>query len=258
MCWSGTVVTMTDRDDTSTTHKSRRTPLLLGAGALGLVLVLAAAWWLGFLTAEPEPVSITQAADTVSQESLEDNAEVIDQTSNATTAAESSVSLVSLDGEWRIVTSDATFVGYRADSQVGEAVGRSPGVSGTLTAIADQITAVTIIADMTMLESDSSVRDGHLGDEGIEHNIYPTSTFVLTEPIAVASIPENGSAQSFSAVGELTVKDITQSVTLDLEALVVDDKFIVAGDTMINLDDYGASVTSTNEALMEFSVVFAR
>lgn len=254
--------------DVMSSLASNRARVLIAGLAFALVAIVGLAWWLGFLTAEPEPVSITEAAATVTEEVGTDaDASSADEPASEALAADrmdeelpaiAGATIDSIDGEWSVVTSDATFVGYRADSQVGEAVGRSPGVTGSLSAEVNQITDVTIVADMTQLESDSSVRDGHLGDEGIEHNTYPTSTFVLSEPITVEAIPLEGEETSFSAVGDLTVRDITLPVTIELDALVVDDRFIVAGSTFIDLDDYGASVSSTNEATMEFSIVFAR
>ena len=157
-----------------------------------------------------------------------------------------------------MVASDATFVGYRADSQVGEAVGRSPGVAGTLVATDTAVTAVNIEADLTQLTSDSSLRDSHLGDEGLQYHEFPTSTFVLDRPIEIAEVPADGVAVAFDAVGQLTVRDVTEPVTIALEGTMVAGQLIVAGSAEIDLDTFGASVTSTSEATMEFSLVFDR
>lgn len=231
----------------------RKSTLRIGFVVAALAAVFGLAWWQGFLTPEPEAVSITEAAATVSAEApgsgnFDDDG----------AAAESESTVEFLSGDWVVSPSDATFVGYRAERRVGQAVGRSSGVTGSLRASTSEIVEVTIVADMTTLESNSSVRDGHLGDQGFEHNIYPTSTFALNEPITVAELPTDGVETSFSAVGELTVRDITLPLTIELDVLIVDDKFIVADNSTIDLDAYGAAVSGTNEALMEFSVVFAR
>ncbi len=241
-------------DDVSNSRSRRVRTLVFGGGAAGLIAILGLAWWLGFLTPEPDPVSITEAAAKVAETSQADGADESDET----TAEVTDVLITSIVGDWTVVANDATFIGYRADSQVGEAVGRSPGVTGTLVATEDEVTEVNIVGDMTLLESDSSVRDDHLGDEGLETNVFPTSTFVLTEPIAIASIPPAGVEETFTAVGELTVKDITQPVTVELQAVIIDDKFVVAGDSQIDLEDFGAVISNTTEAVMEFSLVFAR
>lgn len=261
-------------DDVSNSRGRRMRNLLLGGGAVGLIAILGLAWWLGFLTPEPEPVSITEAAaavvtesgtdaDTGSDTDADEGATTADASADASDTEDApaevtDVLITSIVGEWTVVESEATFIGYRADSQVGEAVGRSPGVVGTLTATEDEVTAVNIVGDMTLLESDSSVRDDHLGDEGLETNVFPTSTFVLTEPIAISSIPAAGVEETFTAVGELTVKDVTLPITIDLQAVIVEDKFVVAGNSTIDLEDFGAIISNTTEAVMEFSLVFTR
>lgn len=256
---------MNNRTEQKARHPRRRpAPRTLVATALAIasVAALGIAWWLGLLSAEPAAVALDETVAELS--SANEDAVGAETTSTAATyaqdtteAAPTEASSNALGGEWSVVSGDATYVGYRADSRVGEAVGRSPGVTGTLTATESQITAVEIVADMTQLESDSSLRDSHLGDEGLEYNTYPTSTFVLTEPIDIPVIPDEGTVSTFSAVGELTVRDIANPVTVALEATIVNGQLVVVGSTDLALDDYGASVSSTDSATMEFSIVFA-
>ena len=225
--------------------RRRRNAVILLVAISVASAAAGAAWWLGLLTPEPAEVSLQQTVAAVTPESTDLGASTVDD-----------IDLASIAGEWTVVTGDATFVGYRADNAIGEAVGRSPGISGTLTASETQITAVEIAADMTQLKSDSSLRDDHLGDEGLEYNTHPTSTFSLTDPIDI-EIPEEGTELAFEAVGELTVRDITHTVTVALDATTIDGQLIVVGSTDISLDDFGASVRSTEEATMEFSLVFS-
>ncbi len=256
------------------TSTNLRTKLLAGGGLTVVAVAVGLAWWLGFLTPEPEPVSISDAVATVASESSAETdpvettspsnpanaagVEVEAEVEAETVAEPAGESINSIVGEWAVIESDATFIGYRADGNTGESVGRSPGVTGTLTATDDQITAVNVVGDMTMLTSDSSVRDDHLGDEGLETNVHTTSTFVLTEPISISEIPAAGVETTFSAVGDLTVKEITRSVTIALQAVVIDDKFVVTGSTDIALEDFQATIGNTTEATMEFSLVFSQ
>jgi len=226
--------------------------------AIAIASAAGAAWWLGLFTPEPAEVSLqeTVAAVTSASNDLGDATDLGSSTDLEAATTATDLDVASIAGEWTVATGDATFVGYRADSAIGEAVGRSPGVLGTLTASDTQITAVEITADMTQLKSDSSLRDDHLGDEGLEYNTYPTSTFSLTDPIDI-EIPDEGAELAFEAVGELTVRDITETVTVLLDATTLDGQLIVVGSTDIDLDDFGASVRSTDEATMEFSLVFS-
>jgi polyisoprenoid-binding protein YceI len=248
-------------------RRRSRKRIVFAAAAVVIAAGLGGAWWLGLFTPEPDPVSLEDAiADAAPAQTAGEvtTTAASAATASTTPAAESETAtsvaagLSSLEGAWTITPSDATFVGYRANSQTGEAVGRSPGVTGSLTATATQITEVAVTADMTQLTSDSSLRDQHLGDEGLQHNTYPTSTFVLTEPIDIPDIPAEGEQLAFSATGELTVRDIALPVVVNLDAAVVDSQLIVVGSTEISLDDYGASIGNTTTATMEFSLVFKK
>lgn len=221
-------------------------PLILGIAAL--------AWWLGFLTPEPETVTLAETVQTAEEQSAAgDAASGADGVSSAAAAEVDSIA-----GTWSVVEQDGTFAGYRADGTTGEAVGRTAGVTGSLVATDEEISVVNITVDMTTLTSDSSLRDDHLGDEGIEYDTYPISTFVLSEPIAIDEIPADGVSMTFAAVGDLTVRDITLPVVVELEGALVGEQLVVVGSTEISLEEYGASVNDTTEAVMEFSLIFAR
>ena len=53
------------------------------------------------------------------------------------------------------------------------AVGRTPNVTGTMTISGTQLTAATITADLTALQSDDQRRDGQLVDHGLETSTLP-------------------------------------------------------------------------------------
>jgi polyisoprenoid-binding protein YceI len=91
-------------------------------------------------------------------------------------------------GAWRPVA--GSFVGYRVNEEylgigVRTAVGRTGGVTGTVSVAGDRIEAADLTADMRRLRSDQSRRDDTLGYRGIETDRYPTSRFVLGEPVAL-------------------------------------------------------------------------
>lgn len=258
----------------------------VGVGAVLLGLLLVAAWQLGLFTPEPDEVSLADTVATLAEEEADGTADspepeatavpTIEPEPAATAVPEATAvsgaepepepepapsepsDASAIDGVWTIIESEATFAGYRADSRTGEAVGRTRSVTGSLTAAGAVINAVEAEVDMTGLVSDSRVRDDHLGDEGFEWRTYPTSTFSLSEPIVVDPVPDEGQQTAFTAIGDLTVRDITRSVTVQLEAVVVDDQLVVVGSTPLMLDDFGASVSGTSEAVMEFSLVFER
>ena len=127
-------------------------------------------------------------------------------------------------GTWNVDTSigsssDSTdsFVGYRVQEQLASigantAVGRTPNVSGTLTISGTQLTAVTITADLTALQSDDQRRDGQLVNHGIETATFPTATFKLTAPVDLGADPTDGHEVDVTATGELTLHGQTKTV----------------------------------------------
>lgn len=231
-------------------------PLGIGIALLIVAVVAAAAWWLGFLTPEPDEVSLAEtvaavaASDTGTDEGPA-QAPAADETIEVPTGS------TPLAGAWQIVIGDATFVGYRADSPTGEAVGRTRGVQGLLIASDTEILDVDVTADMTTLASDSRFRDEHLGTEGLETRTYTASRFVLTDPIAVDLQAVDGASGSFDAIGELTVKDTTEAVTVRLEGTLVGEQLVVVGSTELDLRVFSATISGIETATMEFSLVFA-
>lgn len=183
-----------------------------------------------------------------------------DETSPDETVAPAGLSgseITLTEGGWSVVAGDATFAGYRATGRTGEAVGRSPGVTGSLEVAESTVTSVVIVVDMTRLASDSGLRDDHLGDEGIAWRTFPEASFVLDVPIALPTGVDAQEQLEFAAAGTLTVRSVPRSVTVELEAALVDEQLVVVGSTPISLDDFGAGIGGVNDdATMEFSLIF--
>ncbi len=232
------------------------------------------AWLLGLFSAEPEEVSLQETAAAVAEEQ-EQSAPTSEPTTSETTAptetSESTETTVtseaptqgvgSIDGVWTVTPTESTFVGYRADSAAGLAVGRSPEVEGSVVIEESVVTEVTIDANLAALESDSSLRDDHLSDEGLETDRFPDSSFVLTKPIDL-DLPEDGPVAdalvAFEITGELTVKEVTQPLTINLDGTIVGEQLVIVGSSDIELEDFGATIGDTTEAVMEFSLVLDR
>ena len=96
---------------------------------------------------------------------------------------------------------------------------------------------------MAAITTDDSRRDNRV-QGALETDQFPTATFELTGPIELGPGAAAGDPVSTSATGDLTVHGITQSVTFDLDAQLVDDTVVVVGSTEINFADYGVTVPS--------------
>jgi polyisoprenoid-binding protein YceI len=156
----------------------------------------------------------------------------------------------SLDGTWNVNTTlgtidDATasFAGYRVQEQlvgVGghTAVGRTTGITGSMTltgAVADN---VLITADMTALHSDNDQRDGQLTHQAIETSSFPTAMFKTIGPVNMGSLPADGTAVTVDAMGALSLHGVTRTVTITLQAVRKGGIIAVSGTLPIVFSDY--------------------
>jgi polyisoprenoid-binding protein YceI len=148
-----------------------------------------------------------------------------------------------LTGDWRLVPGDASFAGYRVNQQVAgigteTVVGRTNSVQGSLSFDGAYITATDVTVDMASIKSDQSLRDNVLRGEAIETGDFPTATFKLTQPIAVASIPAEGEMVTQTVSGELTLHGVTRPVGVEMQALLQGGRLIVVGSQEIQMSDY--------------------
>ena len=116
---------------------------------------------------------------------------------------------------------------------------------------------------MTQLTTDDSRRDRALRGRGIETNSFPTSTFVLAEPIAIDAVPAEGEVISVTAVGDFTLHGVTRRVEIPLEGQLTDGLVVVVGSLEIEFADYDIEaptapivVSVEDRGIMEFQLVF--
>jgi polyisoprenoid-binding protein YceI len=195
------------------------------------------------------------------------------------TAASSSSPLASggIDGTWNVDTSigsfsdfSGSFVGYRVQEQLATvgantAVGRTPSVSGTIVIQGTNVTATTITADLTSLQSDDSRRDGQLGRQGIQTQQVPNATFTLTSPIALGSVPKDGQEISVTAKGQLELHGVKKDVEIPLKARLSGSVIQVSGSLPIVWTDYGIQkpssfivLTIADQGTMELQLFFTK
>jgi polyisoprenoid-binding protein YceI len=166
-----------------------------------------------------------------------------------------------LAGTWGVDTSigslsdfSDSWVGYRVQETLASiganiAVGRTPKVSGTLIITGTQVTAGTITADLTALQSDDSRRDGQLTHTGLETSSFPTATFSLTSPIDLGTDPTSGQEIDVMAQGTLALHGVTRTVSVPLRARLVGSVIEVTGTLPITFSDYGIQAPTSFIAL---------
>jgi polyisoprenoid-binding protein YceI len=218
--------------------------VLVVVAVVVVAIVAFVAWW--FLRDDaPDAVSLDSAVAQVTTTVA----------STATAAPDTTAAPAGIEGTWTVDTSvgefsyrdsTGTFVGFRvAETLAGlgdvDAVGRTPEVQGTLTVEGTTATAVDIVADLATLTTDDSRRDSKVRD-ALGTSQFPTARFRLTEPIDLGADAATGGAVRVEAIGELTVRDVTQPVVFPLEARLVDDVIVVVGSLRIEFADYGVKV----------------
>lgn len=233
---------------------SKRTLIALLILGLLAVPAIGLAWFFGRTAPEEVSLEAIQAAipATTSTDPVPPSTEST-AGSTSTTANDSG----GISGTWTVDTSlgsfsfeeaTASFVGFRIEEELSgigsnTAVGRTPEVSGTLQIEGTTVTAATVEADLTALVSNDSRRDGRI-QQALETGQHPSATFVLTEPIELGDVPQEGEPLSMTALGDLSIHGVTNSVAFQLEAQLTDGMILVVGSTDLVFDDYQVRVPS--------------
>ena len=173
------------------------------------------------------------------------------------------------DGEWAVSPGESVFVGYRVQEtfagSVAErtATGRTPAVEGTMTVEGDTITAASVSADLSRLESDQDRRDSALRTRGLETDRFPDAAFELTDPVTLPAPPSRGDTVAVTATGDLTLHGVTAPVEVEIEAQWDGPTISVAGSAPIAFADFGMEpidiagfVSTEDSGTMELQLLF--
>lgn len=151
-----------------------------------------------------------------------------------------------VNGEWQVVEgqgSNATAVGFTffeiLPAERKNTSGTTHDVTGGATVTDEQLTAGEITVDMTNIETDNQRRDVNVRRKILHTDEYPTSTFMVTEPADLSTLPEDGTAGKVTLTGDLTIHGTANEVTHEFDALRDGDQLILSGDVPINRLDYG-------------------
>ena len=226
--------------------------LKLAVAAVLLVVLAGGAFALWFFKDDsPDEVDLGAAV-----ESVEENADEGGDEGGGTDTTEAAGA--GIEGTWTVDgnsgtfdftdTASGTFVGFRVNEELSAigsstAVGRTPEVTGSIAIEGTELTAATFDANMTAITTNESRRDDRVRS-ALATSQFPTATFVLSEPVDLGAAVENGGPVSVTAVGDLTIKGVTQTVSIPLEAQLTGDTVVVVGSMEITFADYGVEVPS--------------
>jgi polyisoprenoid-binding protein YceI len=172
----------------------------------------------------------------------------------------------SVDGTWKVGAGSQA--GYRVKEvlfgQSAAAVGRTTQVTGEFALSGTRIASGSFTVDLASVQSSEDRRDGQFRGRIMNVARYPTAKFVLTKPIELPSLGADGSVVKANATGDLTIKDVTKSVTIPIEAQRVGTTIKVAGAEDLVFADWhidnpsGGPATTENHGQLEFLLVFTR
>jgi polyisoprenoid-binding protein YceI len=126
------------------------------------------------------------------------------------------------------------------------------------------VTAATFEVDMATFESGEAQRDNQFRNRIMEVEAFPTASFVLTTPIELGAVPEDGEEVTATATGDLTLHGVTRPVDIELVARLDGTTFAVDGSTIVTFSDYdiddpsGGPASVGDEGELEVLLVFSR
>jgi len=160
-----------------------------------------------------------------------------------------------IDGSWAVDTTigefddfSSSWVGFRVAEVLSpggdlEAVGRTPLVSGQLDVTGSVIENALIEADLTGVVSDKTRRDDAI-QRALGTGEFPTATFTSSEPVDLGAVPVDGEPFSASVPGTVTIRDVSQDVTLELQGQRAGDVVVVVGTLPVDFTSYGVTMPS--------------
>jgi polyisoprenoid-binding protein YceI len=124
-----------------------------------------------------------------------------------------------------------------------DVVGSTQQIAGQLQLdldnLSDALGENRFTVQMNTLVTGEDRRDGWIRENGPRFNDYPEATFVAT---AIAGAParyDNGQEVGFQLIGDLTVRDVTQPVTFDVNAKLAGDTLSGTATTRLKMSDFG-------------------
>ncbi len=254
----------TTTPSTPTPANPRRRRLMIGGGIL--VVILAAVgvglWWF-FRDDAPAEVDLATAVEQVAPEDAESPVGTGDVDIDGAWSVDTSI------GDFDFETATGSFAGFRVEEELSTigsttAVGRTGGVAGTIQIDGTTLSSAEISADLSQITTNDSRRDSRARG-ALDTDQFPEATFVLTEPVDFGAAAADGEAVQVTAVGDLTIKGVTQNVSFPLEAQLVDGVVVVVGSLDVTFSDFDVTVPSApivvsvdDEGVLELQLLFTK
>lgn len=163
-----------------------------------------------------------------------------------------------IDGRWTVVAGDAantTAAGYTVKEVLNGAdvtvVGSTTEVSGSVTIADNSLTAGEVVVQTNSISTDNGRRDSQFRGNIFDTATYPTATFTIDSPVDLSALPKDGTTETVTAEGTLTLKDQSRKVSVQMEVLQSGDSLIASGSIPTTWSDYGIEPPSLGFVTVE-------
>ncbi|MDV8021633.1 YceI family protein [Rhodococcus sp. IEGM 1330] len=179
---------------------------------------------------------------------------------SVSTSGAQAASTETIDGQWIVTAGDAanaTAAGYTVDEVLNGSdvtvVGSTTEVAGNVVIADDTLTEGQVVVMTNSISTDSDRRDNQFRGNIFDTATYPTATFNIDSPIDLSSLPKDGTTETVTAEGTLTLKDQTRPVSVEMEVLQSGDNLIASGAIPTTWADYGIEPPSLGFVTVEGS-----
>ena len=169
-------------------------------------------------------------------------------TSTPIAEAEEPADSEAADGATVITITDDSEAVYRINEQLArrdlpnDAVGTTSDIEGQIVFSEDGTVDAErskITVGVRSLKSDSDRRDSYIQRNSLESNQYPEVTIAVTEIRGLSwPLPTSGEA-TFEMVGDLTIRDQTDTVTWETTATFAEGEVLGLAKTVVTFEQYG-------------------
>lgn len=205
----------------------------MGMMLLGLMLVAC-----GGTAVSPTPEPTTAPPE---PEPAQEEAELAPAAGGGRTfVVDTAVSQASFIVNEEFLVDALTKLGIEAGETV--VVGTTPGVTGEIQLDFDSpeiVQAAQFTVDMTGLATDQNRRDKWLTENAITTGVFPQATFVATSASGLPASINDGEPVDFQLTGDLTVRDVTNSVTFEVTAVLTNNTIEGTATLPLKMSDFG-------------------
>lgn len=131
---------------------------------------------------------------------------------------------------------------FNENNRINTAIGVTNAITGQINANLANPAATTlgpITVDVSQFTSDSRQRDNMIRRNFLQSSTYPTATFVCKQLVGMPASYTQGTSYTFQAMGDLTVKTITQPVTFTITARLQNNNLTGEATAQVLMSQFG-------------------